>query len=97
MEPTRPVRIRSAQVQEGFRVRLGFTDGTVREVDLEKYLHGSVFQQIREDPGVFRSLKVDEKMGTIYWDNGADIDPDVLYQGLTPAWMEPEANESKVA
>jgi len=97
MEPTRPVRIRSAQVQEEFRVRLGFTDGTVREVDLEKYLHGAVFQQIRKDPDVFRSLKVDEKMGTIYWDNGADIDPDVLYQGLTPAWMEPESNESKVA
>jgi hypothetical protein len=76
---------------------LGFTDGTVREVDLEKYLHGAVFQQIRKDPDVFRSLKVDEKMGTIYWDNGADIDPDVLYQGLTPAWMEPESNESKVA
>ncbi|MGC9964515.1 MAG: DUF2442 domain-containing protein [Syntrophobacteraceae bacterium] len=97
MEPTRPVRIRSAQVQEEFRVRLEFTDGTVREVDLEKYLHGAVFQQIRKDPDVFRSLKVDEKMGTIYWDNGADIDPDVLYQGLTPAWMEPESNESKVA
>ena len=97
MEPTRPVRIRSAQVQEEFRVRLEFTDGTVREVDLEKYLHGAVFQQIRKDPDVFRSLKVDEKMGTIYWDNGADIDPDVLYQGLTPALMEPESNESKVA
>ncbi len=76
---------------------LGFTDGTVREVDLEKYLHGPVFQQIREDPDVFRSLKVDEKMGTIYWDSGADIDPDVLYQGLTPAWMERGAKESKVA
>jgi len=76
---------------------LEFTDGTVREVDLEKYLHGAVFQQIRKDPDVFRSLKVDEKMGTIYWDNGADIDPDVLYQGLTPALMEPESNESKVA
>ena len=58
---------------------------------------GSVFRQIRENPDVFRSLKVDEKMGTIYWDNGADIDPDVLYLRLTPAWMESEANESKAA
>jgi hypothetical protein len=38
---------------------------------------------------VFRSVKVKE--GTIAWDNGADIDPDVLYYGLTPAWAEEPA------
>jgi len=25
------------------------------------------------------------------WENGADIDPDVLYYDLTPAWMEEPA------
>ena len=34
----------------------------------------------------FRALKVEN--GVITWSNGADIDPDVLYYGLTPAWME---------
>ena len=74
----------------GYRVRLGFTDGSLREVDLERYLHGPVFEAIRSDPQVFRSVKVDKRMGTIVWPNGADIDPDVLYYDLTPAWMNTE-------
>lgn len=97
MKSARPVRIRSAKALDGFRVRLEFTDGSMREIDLERYLHGPVFDPIRANPDVFRSLKVDEAMGTIVWDNGADIDPDVLYHGLTPAWMVQKQGEPKVA
>jgi hypothetical protein len=69
-------------------VRLEFTDGSRREVDLEVYLRGPVFEPIKNDPAVFRSVRVDAQLGTIVWPNGADIDPDVLYHGLKPAWME---------
>lgn len=84
------VRVRAVEPLERFRVRLGFTDGTTREVDLEPYVRGPMFEPIRNDPEVFRAVKVDPRLGTIVWDNGADIDPDVLYKGLTPAWMEAE-------
>ena len=93
MEEEQMVRIRSVEPLSGFRVTLGFTNGTSREIDLEPYLHGPVFDPIRDDPEMFRSVKVDERMGTIVWPNGADMDPDVLYLGLKPAWMETEEEE----
>jgi hypothetical protein len=49
-------------------------------------LRGEIFELIRKNPEMFRALKVIG--GTIGWDNGADIDPDVSYYDLKPAWME---------
>jgi hypothetical protein len=45
---------------------------------------------MRRNLAVFRAMKVEG--GTITWDNGADIDPDVLYYGLTPAWVDKPAH-----
>jgi len=84
------VRIRSVRPLENYVVHLEFTDGTSREVDLEPFLRGKMFEPLRANPDVFRAVKVDERMGTIVWENGADIDPDVLYHGLKPAWAENE-------
>jgi hypothetical protein len=90
MMPERLVRVQSVKVMDGFCICLSFTDGTQKEIDLEPYLRGPIFELIKNDPRVFRSVHVDERMGTIVWDNGADIDPDVLYYSLKPAWMEME-------
>jgi hypothetical protein len=87
----RPVRIRAVAPLEDFRVRLEFTDDTTREIDLEPYLRGPIFEPVRHDPRLFRSVKVEPRAGTIMWENGADIDPDVLYKGLAPAWMEEDS------
>lgn len=74
------IRIKFAQALDGFRVRLGFTDGSQGEVDLTKYLWGPVFEPLVRDRRMFETVRVDPEMGTIVWDNGADMDPDVLYQ-----------------
>ncbi len=84
----RLVRVRTVEPLEGLQVRLGFEDGTQKVVNLDRYLRGPIFEPIRNDPAMFRSVKVEG--GTIAWDNGADIDPDVLYYNLTPARMETE-------
>ena len=82
------VRIQTAEHVAGYRVRFRFTDHSERVIDLEPFLHGRVFDPLRSDPNAFRSFTIDRRAGTIVWPNGADIDPDVLYRGLKPAWME---------
>ena len=80
------VRIRKVEPLEDFKVRVTFENNTEREIDLGPYLRGPIFAPIRDNPTMFRAMKIEG--GTIAWDNGADIDPDVLYYNLKPAWME---------
>ncbi len=82
------VRIKSVKPLRNFVVELKFTDETTREINLEPFLRGKIFEPIRNDKKTFKTVKVDEQSGTIVWENGADIDPDVLYHGLKPAWAE---------
>lgn len=81
----------SVEVLQGYRVRLGFSDETEKFLDLEIYLHGPIFEAIRNDRALFQAVYVDDDAGTIVWPNGADIDPNVLYYDhLEPAWIEDE-------
>jgi len=82
------VRAQAVEPLENFVVRITFKDRVQKDIDLEKFLRGETFEPIRNDPKMFRSVKVIG--GTMGWDNGADIDPDVLYYDLKPAWMEEE-------
>ncbi len=68
--------------------RLEFSDGTSREIDLEPYLTGEIFEPIRNDKSKFRSVSVKDGSRTIGWENGADIDPYTLYLGIVPEWSE---------
>jgi hypothetical protein len=87
MNPLGPrVRVSRVEALKDFIVRVSFDNGTQRDIDLEPYLRGDIFEQLRRNPAAFREMKIEG--GTIAWDNGADIDPDVLYYNLTPAWAE---------
>lgn len=84
------MEVRAVQVLDRFRVSLEFSNGECKVVDLEPLLRGPIFEPLRRDPELFRSVRVDEELGTIVWANGADMDPDVLYGSHVPAWMEKE-------
>jgi hypothetical protein len=77
------VRVRRVNVVEDQVVQIEFEDGSVRQLDLSPLMHGPIFDEILENQALFRKITV--AGGTLAWPNGADIDPDVLYYGLTPA------------
>jgi hypothetical protein len=74
------------KIVSNFLVCLELTDGRQKTVDLEKYLKGPIFEPIRNNPSEFAKVYVDLRAGTIVWPNGADIDPDVLCDDLTPCY-----------
>ncbi len=82
------IRVRSVSPLDGFHLRVGFTDGTERDVDVENFLRGPVFEPVRQDRSVFEAVTVDPDLGAVVWPNGADIDPDVLYGRFEPVWAE---------
>ncbi len=75
-------------------VNLTFADGTQKIVDLEPFLRGPIFRDIRADAGEFARVRVDLDSGTIVWPNGADLAPDVLYEGRPSARMKPDAQSA---
>lgn len=79
------VRIADVSALEGHRVRLWFTNGVVKDVDLDEALAGGgVFDEIHRRRAVFEQVRVNES-GTIEWPGGVDLDPDVLYGAFEPA------------
>ena len=59
-----------------------FNDGTSGVVDLTDALWGPMFEPLR-DVGLFRRLAVSDSLHTLFWENGADLAPEYLYEKLT--------------
>jgi hypothetical protein len=77
-------RITAVESLNCFRLRLIFTDGLTREVDLSHNLWGPMAEPLR-DPDYFAQVRVDPELGTVVWPNGYDLDPDVLHGDYEPA------------
>ncbi len=73
-----------ARYEHDYVVRLKFNDGAEGYVDLADELYGEVFVPLR-DKAKFAALRLDPELGTIVWDNGADLAPEFLHDHLLVA------------
>lgn len=76
------LRIHSVEPLEGFRLRLRLTNDAVIQRDISALTRGPVLQELRSDSAKFCDARVEG--GTVAWENGADLCPDVLIWGGPP-------------
>jgi hypothetical protein len=61
----------------GYVIWLRFRDDTAGEIDLERELHGAVFEPLR-DLSLFGQFQIHPEFHTLTWPNGADFAPEFL-------------------
>jgi hypothetical protein len=64
---------------DGYRLRVEFSDQTVKDVDLANELFGEVFEPLK-DIDLFRQVRLNPNTNTIEWPNGADLAPEYLHE-----------------
>jgi hypothetical protein len=72
------VKVTKVIPMEKNHLKVFFSNGESGICDITSLIHGSLFKPLSDD-SFFNHVAVDE-YGGIFWPNGADICPDVLYQ-----------------
>ena len=69
----------NVKILDGYNLLLHFNDGNSGKVNVEKIVKfEGVFSSLK-DYDFFTKVRVNSDIGTICWENGADIAPDFLY------------------
>ena len=62
-----------------------FDDGQEREIDFRPVLAGELYGPL-QDEKLFNQVEIDPEVHTLIWPNGADFDPETLYDW--PKYLE---------
>ncbi len=72
------LHIKAVQYLGDYRLRLTFSDGAVKDVDLSGELYGEVFEPLQR-VDFFKNVALNPDSQTIEWPNGADFAPEYLH------------------
>lgn len=75
------MKISSVFATVTFKLILEFNDSEYRLLDIAQFLQNDK-GKLKElmDINMFRTAKIDLKAGTVFWENGVDFDPEILYK-----------------
>lgn len=71
------LRITDVDYIKDYELLLTFTDGVRKRIDLEPYLTGEVFGELKDRN---KFIQYGLNRFTIEWANGADLAPEFLYE-----------------
>jgi len=74
------IKVVAVQPLAGHWLRVSFSDGAVKDVDVGALLSGGgVFTDVRARREVFERVRVNPESRTVEWPGDVDLDPEVLY------------------
>ncbi len=71
-------RVIGFEITGPYTLRIAFDDGMVQEINFEPVLEGPVYGMLRDEE-LFKQVRIDTEVHTLVWPNGADFDPETLY------------------
>ena len=71
--------VRQASYLDGYRLKLTFEDGSVKQFDMAPYIETDslMFRPLKQED-IFRMFTI--QGDTVTWITGADVSPDFLYE-----------------
>ncbi len=73
----------AAEALSGHRIHLRFKDGAEGTVEFGAVAPFKGVFAALQDQGAFEQMKLNAELGTIQWENGADLAPETLYGLVT--------------
>ena len=71
----------NVQVVSKNTLKVLFEDGISGQIIFEPSRFRGVFKPLENDE-IFKSVFIDREIGTITWENGLDLAPDVMYEEI---------------
>ena len=71
-------RVEHFEIVGPYTLAIRFDDDTEQRIDFRPVLEGDMFAPL-QDLNVFNAVAFEPTFGTLMWPNGADFDPETLY------------------